>query len=390
MTYNDRPLAAEFFCGTKSMGKELERAGFRVISTDLESRFNPTFAANILDLDPHDFTGMGIDFGWFSPPCNGFSVAVIGRNWHHDHTPKTDAARLGLAILEKTIEFIDVLSADNPKFLWSFENPRGKMRKMPCVQKFNTLWSAKKKEWNPPNTVSYCQYEMHRPRDERRMKPTDIWGNTGWIGRPICKNGDPCHEGAPRGSKTGTQGIDGAEDRAIIPAELCREISEHVMVKLIGERMYKHELDYHGEFRNLFDPRDWAFVSRIFRDAFEGLPPFIYFNANPADTCQARSLTDVLKRVHQNIKDRLPHERIYKPALLTIMENLNGAKDLVKFLRQTEYKKPAPRRTTGFDTNSPTEAQKYWLRKHGCKTIPLNKAHASQLISAMKQKQGVA
>lgn len=51
-----------------------------------------------------------------------------------------------------------------------------------------------------------------------RMKPTDLWTNNfNWIPRSMCKNGDPCHEKAPRGSKTGTQGIDGARDRSIIP-----------------------------------------------------------------------------------------------------------------------------------------------------------------------------
>jgi hypothetical protein len=162
------------------------------------------------------------------------------------------------------------------------------------------------------------------------------------------------------------------------------------MVKLIGERMYKHELDYLGEFRNLFRPSDWAFVSRIFRDAFEGLPPFIYFNASPADTCQARSLADVLKRVHRNVLDRLPHEKHYREALLLVQSNLDAAKDLCRFIRETEYRAPQPRRTTGFDTSQPTQAQLYYLRKMGCREVPTSKNQASQLITAMKQKQGVA
>lgn len=68
-------------------------------------------------------------------------------------------------------------------------------------------------------TVSYCQY------GDSRMKPTDIWTNsTKWIPRKMCKNGDPCHISAPRGSKTGTQGIKGAYNRSKIPEQLCDEI----------------------------------------------------------------------------------------------------------------------------------------------------------------------
>jgi len=57
------------------------------------------------------------------------------------------------------------------------------------------------------------------------MKPTDIWTNADWwTPRPMCRNGAPCHIAAPRGSKTGTQGIKGYKDRSRIPSELFEEI----------------------------------------------------------------------------------------------------------------------------------------------------------------------
>lgn len=40
----------------------------------------------------------------------------------------------------------------------------------------------------------------------------------------MCKNGDTCHEPAPRGSSTGTQGLENAEERGRIPEMLCNEI----------------------------------------------------------------------------------------------------------------------------------------------------------------------
>ena len=68
-------------------------------------------------------------------------------------------------------------------------------------------------------TVTYCQY------GDERMKPTDIWTNSDvWTPRKMCKNGDPCHVAAPRGSKTGTQGRANAYERSKIPEDLCREI----------------------------------------------------------------------------------------------------------------------------------------------------------------------
>lgn len=59
------------------------------------------------------------------------------------------------------------------------------------------------------------------------MKPTDIWSNhPNPKFKPTCKNGAPCHEAAPRGSSTGTQGLKGSKIRSVIPEELCRHIAE--------------------------------------------------------------------------------------------------------------------------------------------------------------------
>lgn len=198
----------ELFCGTKSIGKEFAKAGFEVVSVDFDKQFAPDICADVLTLDPEQFKGF--DAVWASPPCNAFTVALIGRNWYHDHTPKNDLARHGLAILEHTIRIIKTVA---PRMFW-IENPRGKMRRMPVMQDLHR------------NTVSYCQY------GDTRMKPTDIWHNTSWTPRPMCGNGDTCHESAPRGSKTGTQGIKGSRDRAVIPQQLCRELAEYAALRL--------------------------------------------------------------------------------------------------------------------------------------------------------------
>lgn len=58
-----------------------------------------------------------------------------------------------------------------------------------------------------------------------RCKPTDIWSNhPAPKFKPACKNGDTCHEAAPRGSQTGTQGSHNKIDKARIPKLLCEHI----------------------------------------------------------------------------------------------------------------------------------------------------------------------
>jgi hypothetical protein len=46
----------------------------------------------------------------------------------------------------------------------------------------------------------------------------------GWAPRPPCRNGNPDHEAAPRGAKTGTQGRSGAADRALAPYQLSLDL----------------------------------------------------------------------------------------------------------------------------------------------------------------------
>lgn len=68
-------------------------------------------------------------------------------------------------------------------------------------------------------TITYCQY------GDIRMKPTDIWTNhPNPAFKPMCKNGDSCHQSAPRGSRTGTQGLKDRVERSRIPDAFCQHI----------------------------------------------------------------------------------------------------------------------------------------------------------------------
>jgi hypothetical protein len=195
----------ELFAGSRSVGKVAERMGMEVFSSDLVEFEGINYPISILDFDVKKVPFQP-DIIWASPPCTSFSVASLGYHWTGGkgaYIPKTDGARLGIELVKKTIEIIEHF---NPTY-WFMENPRGVLRKMPFMADFKRT------------TVTYCQY------GDERMKPTDIWTNSNvWVPRPMCKNGDPCHVAAPRGSKTGTQGRSNAYERSKIPEQLCVEI----------------------------------------------------------------------------------------------------------------------------------------------------------------------
>jgi len=106
---------------------------------------------------------------------------------------------------------LDLISELKPKYYF-IENPRGGMRKAKLMRKMNIQGRY---------TVTYCQY------GDTRMKPTDIWTNHPYPNfKTMCKNGDSCHEPAPRGSGGGTEGLKNDIERSKIPKKLCEHIVE--------------------------------------------------------------------------------------------------------------------------------------------------------------------
>lgn len=191
----------DLFSGLEGWSQPFRERGHEVYRVELNPRF-PAEHRDVMDFNPEALPWKP-DIILASPPCTAFTVMQIGRNWTHDHQPKTDSARSGLMLLGRTIELIQMM---RPKF-FIIENPRGKMRKMPQMAQFER------------RTVTYCQF------GEKRMKPTDLWGGfpPSLVLPPPCKNGDPCHISSPRGSTNGTQGMDSAE-AAKIPRELALRV----------------------------------------------------------------------------------------------------------------------------------------------------------------------
>jgi hypothetical protein len=201
----------ELFCGLKSFSNVAKTLGHDTFTVDIDDKFSPNLCRDILQMYGKEFP-TNIDVLWASPPCETFSIASCGHHWHPDKKPKTRNAEIGLQILERTIYFIYLLK---PK-IWFIENPRGLMRKK--IDEFFNKYGIATNRY----TVTYCQY------GDTRMKPTDIWTNAPLTLKPMCKNGDKCHESAPRGSKTGTQGIKTYEQKSRIPEQLFYHIFEQI------------------------------------------------------------------------------------------------------------------------------------------------------------------
>ena len=200
----------ELFAGTRSVGKAFEEKGHEVFSVEWDKSFeNIDLYKNIYELSVKEILDKfgKPDVIWASPDCSSYSIAAISHHRKREENgnlaPVSEYAKFCDRVNQHTLNLIMTLS---PKY-WFIENPRGGMRKMDFMHGL------------PRYTVTYCQY------GDTRMKPTDIWTNhPDPKFKPMCKNGDPCHEKAPRGSRTGTQGLNDSKERSVIPVELCRHI----------------------------------------------------------------------------------------------------------------------------------------------------------------------
>ena len=200
----------ELFSGTGVLSAAFRERGHETLSVDWDAAHNPDLRADIGTLSAEDVVSRfgRPDIIWASPDCTTYSVMCISR--HRNGTaPKSEYAAMCDRVNAHVCDLIRVLK---PK-AWFVENPVGMLRKMPFILELMADTGGRR------HTVTYCQY------GERRQKPTDIFTNhPNPRFRPPCRRGAPCHEAAPRGSRTGTQGIKGKRDRARLPAELCRHI----------------------------------------------------------------------------------------------------------------------------------------------------------------------
>jgi hypothetical protein len=208
----------DLFAGLGGWSAPFLERGHEVYRIDNDPRFEVESHADILTLAAADLPWRP-DIILASPPCESFSVLTIGRNWAPGRVPKTDGARLAIALVEATRRLLDDLA---PAY-FVVENPRAMLRTLPMLADLER------------RTVTYCQY------GEPFRKPTDLWGGfppslrlhqpcrttrgrletdergLTWVIGPAGR----CHLSAPRGSRTGIQGGEPwLEARARASAEL--------------------------------------------------------------------------------------------------------------------------------------------------------------------------
>ena len=219
-----RKNIVDLFSGVNCFTKPYFQDEIKLFTVDNNPDFIPTWLGDFEFFDPTEavkfFHGERVDVLYIGFPCTTFSVASIGAHWgtHDDgspYRPKSDAAKKAIRMLEHL--FNVVIPTLNPRVI-IMENPRGVLRKMRLMKRLKR------------DTVWYCQYGT--TAGIKRAKPTDIftYGLPNWNPRPPCKNGNPdCdHVRAPRGAKTGTQGLKGNTLRSMIPHELCEELANAV------------------------------------------------------------------------------------------------------------------------------------------------------------------
>lgn len=211
----------ECYAGSRSVGKVAQSFGMEVFSIDVKPFEGISLVADMEFVKVQDIPFVP-DVFWASPPCTTYSIAAISHH-RNGYLPVSDFAKKSDRLLENTVRLINEFLKLNPNMKFFIENPVGMMRKMPIMKQFDRA------------TITYCKY------GDTRMKPTDIWTNHkaglftigGWQPKAMCWNGNKkCHhEAAPRGSKTGTQGLKNDYERSKIPAALIEEILNSTIIQ---------------------------------------------------------------------------------------------------------------------------------------------------------------
>jgi len=221
-------IAVDLCSGGHGWTSGLDPKKWTVISVEFNEKLDATIHADLTDkmtfvkiqneLRKHN--RLFPDLILFSPECKSFSIAGCRAHWTPppERNPKSLAAVKGLNLVHSGLDIIRMftdIARPTDEVLWVMENPVGLLRKMECVEKkVNTMGATR-------HTVAYCQY------GHTTQKPTDLWTNISWWKpRPMCKRGSPCHEAAPRGSRSGIQKSMSYLSRSLVPEELSREVGE--------------------------------------------------------------------------------------------------------------------------------------------------------------------
>ena len=136
------------FSGTKSIEKVYPSTD-DIRGLDFDNKFKPFYNVDILTWNYKKvFKNWIPDYIHGSPVCKEFSNIKHGFN--------RDLG-LGKLLLLKTLEIIEYVKRINPNLKFTIENPKGLMRKLDVMKKYNMI------------TTSYCKYDFPY------KKETDFW-----------------------------------------------------------------------------------------------------------------------------------------------------------------------------------------------------------------------
>ena len=210
----------ELNCGTKSFSKIASKRGYKTWTTDIDSQFNPDYVGDMLDERTQEVILDHVKKAsvvWMSPVCAWWSLSAGNTYWTKFRMPRNDKAITGIKMMMFCRFIADYCIKNNKIFF--IENPNGRAVWILDNQYLKRVW--------------YCQY------GDTRAKPTNIWTNLN-IKFKTCFNGNKAchHESAPRGSKTGTQGLKCSKDRSVIPPLLFEHIFDVIENYKFTERRH--------------------------------------------------------------------------------------------------------------------------------------------------------
>ena len=207
------PRLLELFCGTKSVGRAFEAAGWEVVSLDIVSKFEPTILCDIRSWDYTTFPGH-FDMVWASPVCTEYSRAL---------TTRPRRLLEGDALVLSALEII----AHFDPLMWIVENPAtGLLKTRPFMERLP--W------WTSPTACTGL-----RTGSRRGCGPTCAGG--------LCKPGSRCEAWQDgrhlRAAQRGPRLMEGQYERVSqsrellysVPAALCEEIARAATEELAGQ-----------------------------------------------------------------------------------------------------------------------------------------------------------
>ena len=222
-----RPICLDLCAGLGGFSEGFLRRGWRVLRVDNSKQFRAVPHMIISDLTMKATRERIAQQGPFDavvtgPPCERFSVTVIGRNWTKDHQPRNPVAK---AMRELALTVHDYIIDDLKPRYFAIENPRAKLRRLYELHR----------NLPPLDETWWCQW-----RDSKGpAKPTDIFSHKdrfpkSMLPLPKCRNGATDHDRATRGTDIGGT-LDRntpPEVRALIPIKFSLTLAEAIEMEL--------------------------------------------------------------------------------------------------------------------------------------------------------------